>query len=306
VSDPGLARRARRTLRVWAIRAGLWLGAALPFRMAWGLGTLLGRLAWRVAGHDRELALRHLALALPELSEAERRAVVRDMFLHFAHAAVEWARADEIGGDLERYVEFPAEGAAEVRAAMAEGKGIVCVTGHMGNWELLVRRMVKAGVPFTVIAARSWDRRLDELVEAFRLRGGVPTIYREDPAAGRKLLRSFRDGRALGILTDQDTKVQNVFVPFFGHLAATPRAAADLALRFGAPVFMGASRRRGPRPGDGYVVEWERIPYDPDPADREAEVARLTAASTAALEKVIRKAPSEWVWMHRRWKTRPQ
>jgi KDO2-lipid IV(A) lauroyltransferase len=98
--------------------------------------------------------------------------------------------------------------------------------------------------------------------------------------------------------------VQGVFVPFFGRLAFTPRAAADLALRFGAPVFVGWSRRKG-RAGQGYHLELEPVPYDPDAPDQESEAVRITAACTARLEQVIRENPAEWVWMHRRWKTQP-
>jgi Kdo2-lipid IVA lauroyltransferase/acyltransferase len=299
------AKRTRRTLRVWAIRAALWLGAALPFRLTWMLGGLAGRVAWWVARRDRNLAIEHLARAMPELQEGERRAIARASFIHFGHAAAEIAQADHIQEYIERYVVLDDKAEALAREAFSGGKGIVCITGHLGNWELLIRRIVKAGFPFTVVAARSWDPRLDTLIEGFRLRGGVPTVFREDPTGGRKLLKSFREGKGLGILIDQDTKVQSVFVPFFGHLASTPRAAADLAMRFGVPVYAGASRRRGSRPGDGYEVVWEHIPYDPEAPDKEAEALKITAEGTAALERFIRRAPAEWVWMHRRWKTKP-
>ena len=298
------AKRTRRTLRVQAIRFGLWLGALLPFRVTWACGGLIGRLAWWLAPADRALALEHLALAFPEKTEAERRQIARGSFLHFGHGAAEVAQMARIDRDLARYMTFAGNAEAELRAASQAGKGFIFVTGHLGSWEILARRIVGAGVPAVVIAARSWDRRIDDLVEAFRSRGGVPTLFREDPSGGRALLRAMRDGKALGILIDQDTKVQSVFVPFFGRPAATPRAAADLALRFGCPVFVGWSRRRGPDPGDGYVLEAERVPYDPNPADKEAEVLRITARCTAAMEQAIRRAPSEWVWMHRRWKTK--
>jgi KDO2-lipid IV(A) lauroyltransferase len=305
VSELPWSKRARRTLRVWAIRTGLWLAARIPFRLAWAAGTLLGQVAWWLARRDRALALEHLALAFPDLPEADRRAIARDSFLHFGHAAAEIAQADRIQRRIESFVTIDARGEAVLREAFASGKGAIGVTGHVGNWELFIRRVVRAGFPFTVVAARSWDPRLDALVEAFRLRGDVPTVFREDPSGGRKLLKSFRQGKGLGILIDQDTKVQSVFVPFFGRLASTPRAAADLALRFGCPMFVGGSRRRGPRPGEGYVTDWETITYDPDPPDREAEAVRITAAATAALERHIRRAPAEWVWMHRRWMTNP-
>jgi KDO2-lipid IV(A) lauroyltransferase len=305
VSQVPWTKRVRRSLRIQAIRAGRWLGSVLPFRLTWVLGGLLGRIAWRVGRRDRELALAHLAFAFPEKSEAERRAIARGTFLHYGHGAAEAAQIARIDPVLTDYVAFAGDGEAMLRGASQAGKGFIFVTGHLGSWELLARRIVRAGVPAIVIAARSWDRRIDDMVEAFRLGGGVPTLFREDPSGGRTLLRALRDGKALGILIDQDTKVQSVFVPFFGHLASTPRAAADLALRFGCPVFVGWSRRRGPKAGDGYVLEVEPVPYDPAPADKEAEALRITATCTARMEHAIRRAPSEWVWMHRRWKTKP-
>jgi KDO2-lipid IV(A) lauroyltransferase len=305
VSGIPWATRARRSARVWAIQAALWLGRLLPFRVAWVLGGLLGRAAWWLGRSDRELALEHLAMAMPELSGAERLEIARGTFLHFGHSAAEVAQVARIDPGLETYVSFARDGEALLRAASAAGKGFIFVTGHLGSWELLARRIVRAGVPASVIAARSWDPRLDRMIEAFRRGGDVPTLFREDRSGGRKLLKALRQGQALGILIDQDTKVQNVFVPFFGRPAATPRAAADLAIRFGCPVFVGWSRRRGPAAGDGYVLEVEPVPYDPAPPDREAEVTRITALCTARMERAIRQSPSEWVWMHRRWKTKP-
>jgi len=304
VSDVRWTKRARRTLRVWAIRAGIWFGAILPFRVAWKIGGLVGRGAWLVGRRDRELALAHLALAMPELPETERRAIARASFLHYGHGAAEVAQIARIDRDLERYVTYAGDGEELLRVAHAAGKGLIFVTGHLGSWELLARRIVRSGIPSVVIAARSWHRTIDDLAEDFRARGDVPTLFREDAGSGRALLKAMRAGKALGILIDQDTKVQSVFVPFFGHLASTPRAAADLALRFGCPVVVGWSHRRGPNPGDGYVLEVQRMEYDPSPADPEAEAIRITAACSARLEQAIRQAPAEWVWMHRRWKTK--
>jgi len=304
VSDVPWAKRTRRTLRIWAIRVGLRLGGILPFGLVWAIGGLIGRVAWLIGRSDRELALQHLAQAMPELSEAERRAIAHGTFLHYGHGAAEVAQIARIDRKLPDYISYAADGEALLREAHGAGKGFIFVTGHLGSWELLARRIVRSGIPSVVIAARSWDRRLDDLVEDFRARGDVPTLFREDGGGGRALLKAMRDGKALGILIDQDTKVQSVFVPFFGHLAATPRAAADLALRFGCPVLVGWSRRRGPKAGDGYLLSVEKVAYDPAPADKEGEAVRITAHCTARLEQAIRQAPSEWVWMHRRWKTK--
>jgi KDO2-lipid IV(A) lauroyltransferase len=161
------------------------------------------------------------------------------------------------------------------------------------------------GFPAATIAKATPDRALNALIERARAEGGVETLWREDPATARAMIRCFRENKILGILIDQDTRVQGVFVPFFGRPAHTPRAAADLAMRFRAPVIVGTSRRRGPRPGDGHEVTAVEVAYDPDAPDREREAVRLTSACTAVLEQAIRRNPAEWVWMHERWKTRP-
>jgi KDO2-lipid IV(A) lauroyltransferase len=165
--------------------------------------------------------------------------------------------------------------------------------------------VARAGIPNAVIARRTADPRLNRTAEAFRASGGVSTLWREDEGTGRAIIRTLRGGKALGLLVDQDVDVQGVFVPFFGRLAYTPRAAADLALRFRAPVVVATIHRLGPRARDGHRLEMTEIPFDADAPDREAEVVRLTGACTAALEAAIRRHPEEWVWMHERWKRRP-
>ena len=300
------AKQLRRAVRSALIRSAVRLASLLPLPGALALGALLGRLGWAVARRTRRLALSHLALALPELPEEARRAVARASFLHLARAAMEAVAARHIDPMLERYVTFAGDGERMLQEARAAGKGAVVVTGHLGNWELFARRIGRAVGPAVTIARPSWDSRIDEMVAAFRQQAGVTTIWRrEDKASGRAILKAFRQGMVFGILIDQDTGVEGVFVPFFGRLAWTPRGAADLALRFGVPVFVAWTRRRGPGWKDGYVLEVEKVAYDPDPPDREAEVASVTARCTARLEAAIRRSPAEWVWMHERWKRRP-
>ncbi len=198
-----------------------------------------------------------------------------------------------------------APGAEQVfRGALARGRGLVYVAGHVGNWELMAQRVPRIGpFPAATIAKATIHPGLNVLIERTRAAGGVETLWREDPATARAMIRCFKQNKILGILIDQDTSVQGVFVPFFGRPAFTPRAAADLALRFRAPVVVGTCRRRGPRPGDGHEVTAVELPYDPDTTDREGEAIRLTAACTAVLEAAIRETPAEWVWMHERWKS---
>jgi Kdo2-lipid IVA lauroyltransferase/acyltransferase len=298
-----LRKRVRRAIRSALIRLGIHLVSLLPLGPALWLGGVAGRLAHAFAGKTRRLALAHLALAFPEKPAGERARIARDMFVHLGRSTLELASIRWYDHRLDTYVELDPPDL--LRQVMARGRGMVFVTGHMGSWELLARRIARAGVPNAVIAKASWNRKLDELAERFRAQGGVTTLWREDPDTGRAIIRTFRTGKALGILIDQDTRVQGVFVPFFGRLAFTPRAAADFAVRFGAPVVVGTVHRKGPGPRDGHRLQVEEIPCSSDPPDREAEVVRLTAACTAALEGAIRRYPSEWVWMHERWRTRP-
>jgi KDO2-lipid IV(A) lauroyltransferase len=298
-----LRKHVKRRVRSALVRAALWLLSFLPLSPALALGAFAGRVGFRFARKTRRLALAHLATAFPERTEEELAAIARAMFVHLGKAAMELATIRSYDADLERYVALdPPDLLAKV---MARGKGMVFVTGHVGNWELLARRIARAGIPNAVIAKAGVDPKLNALAERFRAGGGVTTLWREDADTGRAIIRTFRQGRALGILIDQDTAVQGVFVPFFGRAAYTPRAAADLAMRFGAPVVVGTARRRGPERLAGHVVEVKEIPYDAAPADREEEAVRLTAACSAALEAAIRNNPSEWVWMHERWRTQP-
>jgi KDO2-lipid IV(A) lauroyltransferase len=300
-----LRKRVKRALRSVALRAVVRLLSWLPLAPALALGALLGRMAWLVARRDRRLMLEHLALAFPDRTVDERRAIARASLVHLGQVAMEVVAIRSYGQHIEDYVSFAPGGEEIVRRAMARGKGLIFVAGHIGNWELLARRLALVTQPNAVIARRNADPRMNEMVARFRAEGGNKTLWRDDPGTGRELIKLFRQGGALGILIDQDTKVQGVFVPFFGRPAFTPRAVGDLALRFGATVVVGTSHRRGPRPGDGHELEIVELAYDPVPADPEVEVERITAEAVAQQEAAIRRHPSEWVWMHRRWKTRP-
>ncbi len=299
-----LAKRLRRGLRSRLIAGLLRIIALIPLGPALRIGAAGGALAYHLFGKTRRLALEHLALAFPEKTEAERRDIARRMFVHLAMSAMEITSIRSYADRIEGYMVMREP--ELLKAALAKGKGIVYVTGHLGNWELMARMVAKVGAPVSAVAKRGGDERLMGLIEQWRKEGGVTTLWREDPSTARALLRVFKRNEVLGILVDQDTRVQGVWVPFFGRPAYTPRAPGDLALRSGAPILVGTSHRAGERPGDGFVFEATEIPYDPSPPDREAEVLRITAACQAVMEDAIRRHPADWVWMHERWKTQPE
>jgi Kdo2-lipid IVA lauroyltransferase/acyltransferase len=296
---------ARRSIRAAAIRGGIRVLMLLPLPVATAIGAALGRAAWALSGGLRREMRASLSIAFPERSAAERDAIARASLVHLGRVGGEVITMRQWAARVDELVEAPPEAVATVERAWARRKGIIFVLGHIGNWEL-TSRLSRYVQPNAAIAKRTWHRSLDAFSERFRAEHGVGTFWRDDPATGRSMLKLFKQGGALGILIDQDiADVQSVFVPFFGRLAATPRAAADLALRFGATLLVVTCHRRGPRAADGHRLEVEEVPAHADAPDREAEVIRVTAACAAVQERAIRRHPEEWVWMHQRWKTRP-
>ncbi len=301
MEHPPLAKRLKRFLRYLLVRAGLALVHPIPLGVARWLGVRFGTLAFLVAGGERRKALKSLARAFPEKTEAERLALARASFRHLGAAMFEVGCTAALDRELKRFVAWPEADRRVLEEALARGKGVVFVSGHVGNWELLARRVACEGLPCQSIAKETSDPRLTALVERFRARGKVRSIWRGQDGAARHMLRALKNGEILGLLIDQDTKVQSFFVPFFGELAATPRAAADLAIRTGAAVVVGFCQR-----GDsGYRLTMEEVPL-PTEQDREAAALALTAALSQRIEAAIRRAPEQWVWMHQRWKTRPE
>lgn len=299
-------KRVRRAARAAVIVAFVRALRRMPLGVGLALGSALGPLAWVFSAKLRRDVRASLAVAFPERTGAERDAIGRASIVRLAWTAAEVMTMRSWASRMDEYVEVSPEALAAVERAKARRKGIILVLGHLGNWELTCRisRLVQ---PNAAIAKRSWHVSLDHLVEEARADNQVQTFWRDDPTTGRDMLRLLKRGGTLGILIDQDIEgVQSVHVPFFGRPAATPRGAADLALRFGASVLVVTLHRRGPRAGDGHRLEVVEVPYDPDPADREREVVRLTAACTAVQEEAIRRHPDEWVWMHQRWKSAAQ
>jgi KDO2-lipid IV(A) lauroyltransferase len=297
---PSALKRAKRFVRFQLVRLAIWLVQRIPLRIAQRIGKGFGALAFRVAGGERRKMLASLGRAFPEQPPDAHARLARACFQHFGTMAFEMVCVAQLAPQLEAWVEWPPEDQAALRDALAEGKGVVFVTGHLGNWELLGWRMAKAA-PFYAVGKASPDDRLGERVAKLRADGGIQSIWRGDPSAARKLLGALKQNAVLCLLIDQDTRVQNLFVPFFGELAATPRSAADLALRGGAPAMVGYILKK---PDGRYRLRTYRLPL-PASGDREADALALTAHFTRELEQAIRQAPEQWVWMHQRWKTRP-
>ncbi|MFN8544164.1 MAG: lysophospholipid acyltransferase family protein [Candidatus Binatia bacterium] len=294
-------RRATRSPRNAFLAASIWRAVQviglLPVPVGLALGRALGAVAHALLARPRGLARRHVALAFPERSAAEVDAIVRGCFRHagtsFAELAL-WRKLAVRPG----YVE--AEGLDEGLATLGEGRGLIAVTGHVGNWELLAATLAARGVPLTVVARRVNDARFDALILRFRRAVGVEVVLRDDARFQAAVRDALARDRVVALLIDQDTRGAGVHVPFFGRLARTPPGAAILALRTRAPVVTAFIERR--RDG-GHRIRVTPIPL-PDTPGR-GQVTALTAELTAAIEAQIRRAPAEWVWWHERWRRGP-
>ena len=267
----------------------------LSWRGAQRAGRALGALGWVVAGRDRRRAFDHLALAFPELPDRDRRRLARACFRHHGTSLGECLhlmRRDCAA--VAAHVEV--HGWEEVERLRKADRPILILTGHCGNWELLAALINCRGLGMAVVAREVEEKGLQQLLAGLRERFGTRTIVRGAEGAARQLLGALRRGGALGMLIDQDTKVEGVWVPFFGRPAFTPVGAAKIALRQKAAVVPTFIERRD----DGtHLARFHpplELPDDPTEA---------TALMTARIEEQVRKRPEQWVWMHRRWRRQP-
>jgi len=300
-----LWRRFRRATRgprnAFLAHAFMAIGrviGALPVSLGLALGRALGTAAYPLLGTPRRFGLEHLAIAFPELSPAARRSVLRSTFRHAGQSFVELCLWPKLALRPD-YVAV--EGIEAVSAALAQGRGLLAVAGHVGNWELLAATMAARGYPITVVARRVHETRFHALIARFRTGAGLEVLLRDDPAFLGTVRDALRRNRIVALLVDQDTgHGAGVFVPFFGRLARTPPGAALIALRTRAPIVTAFIERRAE---GGHLIRVRPVPL----AGRRGrgEVTALTAALTAAIEAQIRRAPAEWVWWHERWRRQP-
>ncbi len=279
----------------------LFAGAArlLPRRMAESLGGAVGWLAGTLFRIRRADVDRHLEIAFPDRPARWRGRVARECYRHLGREGVAMLRLS--GLDPARVRERTRiEGLEALERALDAGRGAVLVTGHLGNWELGGAALAARGIPLDAVALRQGNPLFDRDLVAAREALGLRVVHKRK--APRAVLRSLRDGRAVALVGDQNPLSGGIEVRFFGRPANTARGAATLALRTGAPLFLGVALREEGG-GSRYEVRFERIPVERS-GRLEDDVRRLVQAYTARLEEAVRRAPEQYFWQHRRWKER--
>ena len=293
-------RPIRNILEYAAARLAFAAFRVMPLRLAAWMGESLGLLFFHLLKNRREIAVAQLRESLA-VEPKEARAIARRAFRHLGLCFAESARLHRwTPENVARDVDL-GDAPERFAAVLAEGKGAIFVGAHYGNWEASNVLGAILGVSVAGVARSLDNPYLDRYVHRLRERPG----YEIWTKAGflRKSLRALRDGKAFGLLADQDAGPRGVPVVFFGRTASMTPMPAELAVKTGAAVIAVALRRLGPMRFVFRMAEPLRADGNADP---EAEVGRLSQALASDLEGFIRETPEQWLWLHRRWKSTPQ
>ena len=274
----------------------------IPPWLAWWAGQCLGDVVGGLPIRDVRRAREHLAQAFPGKGRAWAAATARHGFRHFGGMML-WTIATLQRPSAAHRRGLVVEGVDNLRAlarASRRGEGTLGFSGHFGNWEMLPR-LGGAFVPTAVIGKRMRNPRADRLIAAARTRDGATMIYQDDDV--RTCVRELRAGKLVGTLPDQDIpRLAGVFVPWFGTDAYTPSGPAALALLANVPVQPIFCYHKHGR----WVLHLGPRKKFPRSRDRAADMTAITAWAMAYEEALVRRAPHQWVWWHRRWRTRPE
>ena len=291
----------RERLEYWIVVAIARLLGRMPRSLARLLAGLLAVSVYCVFRRLRRVGTRNLQLAFPDLSANTRKRILRGVYRHLGWQLVEFCRMTRYTPENTRSW-MRTEGLDHYLAAQARGKGVLIVTGHLGAWELSSFYHSLMGHPMGMVIRRLDNRRLDAFVNSIRCLHGNYVLHKDD--FGRGLLTAMRAGGTVGILMDTNmTPPQGAFVNFFGVPACTATGLAHVARKTGAAVLPGfmfwepAERR--------YVLRFGPEIEVPHTGDIAGDILEGTRRCTQAIESWVRRYPDQWLWIHRRWKTRP-
>jgi Kdo2-lipid IVA lauroyltransferase/acyltransferase len=272
---------------------------AMPHAAARSFGRGVGTLAHALDRRHRDIALRNMALALPETDEAERRRLVKECFRHFGAALCDAISSTRFA-PTELCHRMSLRGWENLEAAERRGKGIFILSAHLGLWELVPPVIGLTRGRMDIVVRPADNPWLDRELRALRERFGNAVIPKR--GAARRMLEVLRGGGRVGILIDQRVQErEGIAVPFFGRLAQTSPVLARLSLRTGAAVVPIAAY---PEPRGRYRVVVRPAVLPPEGGDDEEAVAALTRRYLEVAEEDIRAHPEMWLWMHRRWDER--
>ena len=273
----------------------------LPRRLARAAGIAVGICAYLLMGRLRRVGMRNLQIAFPDMPDKRKRQILFQLFIGFGRHLAEFALLPRYTRENAREV-ATYDGFENYEAARTKGKGVLLLTGHLGAWEIGSFVHSIFGNPIKIVVRRLDNARVDALVERYRTLHGNETFAKEDFARG--LLGAMKAGETVGILMDTNmTPPQGEFVDFFGLPACTAVGVARVALRSGAAVVPAFTI------WDAKLKKY-RVRFDPalqlvNSGNDEADAIANTAMFTKVIQDYATRYPEQWLWVHRRWKTRP-
>src|ERR687884_555639 len=274
----------------------------MPRPLAVATGRGLGRIAYGLSDRLRRTGFRNLEIAFPEMDEHERGRILRGCFKNLGRLLGEFSQFPYSTPESLRGI-VECIGLENLQTAQARGHGVILFTGHLGAWELSSFALSAFGYPMSFLVRRIDNPLIEQLVEKTRTRFGNSSIDKR--AAMRPVLRTLRAGGTLGILVDLNTQPhEGVFVDFFGIPASTASGVAALALRTGAavlPVFVPWDEER-----QKFVLYVDPPLVIAPTGDEKEDIRQLTALFTSVVEHYVRRYPEQWLWIHKRWNTRPE
>ena len=266
------------------------------------LAGSIARLARFVTPRRRQVAYRNLEIAMPGSDRATRRRIVEGVYENLGRILLSLSRMPRLdSGNIHDWIGY--EGYEYFEQALGGGKGVLFMTAHLGNWELSAQAHALLGHPMHVMV-RSFDNPLlDRLIDEYRTRHGNRTILKQD--FGRTLLRALRNNEAVGVLVDQNVVGDDAaFVDFFGVKAAATSGFVKIAMRTGAAVIPGFALWN--REEGRYVLKFYPPLEFAETGNPEQDFVTNTQRCQSKIEEVIREYPEQWLWIHRRWKHRPE
>lgn len=262
-----------------------FLGKLIPLKFINSLGSATGKIAFLFLKSKRKLVYENLKRAFPHWKESKIKECALENFKHYGITFFELFKIEKLVGKVE------VEGIEHL-----EKKPAILITGHIGNWELMAQVLGRKGVPLFAMAKRSYMNIFTDFLIKLRKKGKVETILRSEENSPKLLLKAIKENKVLGFLIDQDTKADSLFVPFFSVPASTPKGPVEIAIKKNLSLVFGYLIRKGALK---YFIKIERVDLSGIWIEDALKILNLK------LEEVISKHPTQWVWVHRRWKSQP-
>ena len=277
-----------------------WTMRILPLKIVLWKGKMIGLFFYYLVPIRKSVTIENIKTAFPDKSLKEARLIARNTYIQFGKNITEFVRLPNLKKEIfGKRMTFANQHLFE--EAEKNGKGVILLTGHFGNWEMMGAAISALGYPVVGIAREQRNNFIEKIIFESRLAVGIETLPLG--MALRGILRALKENKFIAMLGDQDAHDEGIFVDFLGRPSSTAQGPAIFSLKTGAPIIFGSCVRE--ENGD-YKVYLEKIQTDDLSGLSKENIKILTQRHASVLEKSIRKWPDHWFWMHKRWKTQPK